>query len=512
MNSVFTFRRSDEFAPNLDINGGTALDCSVNGNTLVISDQNDFIYLNTENGSSERKRRPVNKTVRMIRCHPRRQNVFAAVDRYNVEFWQGSSKVLSVAKTRITDFDFDHFDENRSIVATAESVTLVDSRSQSRLPLLFGATQAKFSPAAENFFYTAHVTDIRCFDVRNMKAPCRQFVSSGHERQILTMELHPTDSNVLVTSTTNEAKLWNCSTETIQPHILDYSNIKKFVFSQNGDVFAGLNFASSGKLETSVKLWQITSFGNAQELRHNVTDFIDLCWLKTTSQNQYLFTLSKKNNLFRHLVVPNIQTETVMMRAPISRNAEDEAIDQMALVSKKSVRGTHPNVPKPKSSNPLDSSEFRSNCVVESNAKSWSCWLRAPSIACEDLLFELNSVRKLNLLGLSCNEVNFQRAAIGLSYSHFGIYKKISVEIRFHRNFIENGFVFIELLKKDSPLNLQTAKMLLNQLSEEAWKQHRKESNLSVLARTLLQLQPITDSIHRHYSKGPSFFTVTFGF
>lgn len=67
--------------------------------------------------------------------------------------------------TRINDFDYSHFDEHLSVVASAESVTFIDSRlpkqTSNRLPLLFGASQAKFSSANEHLVFTAHVSDIR---------------------------------------------------------------------------------------------------------------------------------------------------------------------------------------------------------------------------------------------------------------------------------------------------------------------------------------------------------------
>jgi hypothetical protein len=86
-----------------------------------------------------------------------------------VEFWQGFSNISTISKTtRISDFCFDPFNEDRSVVASAESVIFVDARTkeQNRLPLLFGANQAKFSQASEYLLFTAHVSDVRCFDIR----------------------------------------------------------------------------------------------------------------------------------------------------------------------------------------------------------------------------------------------------------------------------------------------------------------------------------------------------------
>lgn len=94
-----------------------------------------------------------------------------------MEFWQELNPLLPVIKTtRITDFDFDFFDVNRSVIASTESVVLIDSRTkeQTRMPLLFGANQAQFSQASEYLLFTAQVSDIRCFDTRVRKCSTRQ--------------------------------------------------------------------------------------------------------------------------------------------------------------------------------------------------------------------------------------------------------------------------------------------------------------------------------------------------
>jgi hypothetical protein len=224
------------------------------------------------------------------------------------------------------------------------------------------------------------------------------------------MELHPTDSNLLLTSSTNESKLWNCSTNNVQSHKLDHANIGKFSFSSTGDIFVGLNYPSVNRTETGIKLWQISSLGNAQELRYGPSsDFIDFCWQKSSSQSHYLFTLSKHNTIAKHSIVPsNIRTETPTLFEPTTQTVEDEHLDQLVLTNpvknKPSVgqRQTKPNDPK-------QTAHSKNSFVLDSNIKSWNCWLLAPSSQqsneMADLLFELNSVRKLGVLGLCCNEV-----------------------------------------------------------------------------------------------------------
>lgn len=72
--------------------------------------------------------------------------------------------------SRVTDFDFHHFNNNLSVVSSSESVIFIDNREPkqltNRLPLLFGAKQTKFSPANEHLLFTSNVSDVRCFDIR----------------------------------------------------------------------------------------------------------------------------------------------------------------------------------------------------------------------------------------------------------------------------------------------------------------------------------------------------------
>lgn len=78
-NSIFTFRRSDEFAASLDFDDGTAFDCSSNGESLILADCREYLRINIEHETVERKRRPNHKIVRSIKCHPKNPNNFAAM-------------------------------------------------------------------------------------------------------------------------------------------------------------------------------------------------------------------------------------------------------------------------------------------------------------------------------------------------------------------------------------------------------------------------------------------------
>lgn len=121
--------------------------------------------------------------------------------------------------------------------------------------------------------------------------------------------------------------------------------------------------------------------------------------------------------------------------------------------------------------------------------------MTAPSVTGGDLLTELEALRKPTTEGLSTTEINFQRAAIGFSYSHWNKCPKINFEMRFHRNFIENGLVFVEVIQKDSPLSADKAILFLTLLQQESDDQVKATSSATVLSRTLQQLPRLIESM-----------------
>lgn len=107
-------------------------------------------------------------------------------------------------------------------------------------------------------------------------------------------------------------------------------------------------------------------------------------------------------------------------------------------------------------------------------------------------------------------QINFQRAAIGFSYSHWNKCPKINFEMRFHRNFIDNGLVFVEVIQKDSPLTADKAILFLTLLQQESDDQFKLPSQSTVLSRTLQQLPRLIESMkvsgeHGHSLKRVSF-------
>jgi hypothetical protein len=202
-------------------------------------------------------------------------------------------------------------------------------------------------------------------------------------------------------------------------------------------------------------------------------------------------------------MISNVQTESIedITTAPSIQTTEDKERDRLVLAAFPTDRNLDSIGSKnDTATNSPDDLHIRlatnrhDSFVTENSPKSWGCWLRAPSNG-GDLLSELNALRLLQTPGLFCNEVNFQRFAIGFSYTHYRGCKRIVIEIRFHRNFIENGWVFLELIKKDSPLG-DKAKELLFKLIDEAERQQNEENSTTVLGRVLKQLPQMINSLN----------------
>lgn len=125
----------------------------------------------------------------------------------------------------------------------------------------------------------------------------------------------------------------------------------------------------------------------------------------------------------------------------------------------------------------------------------WQRWITAPKSKATggDLLNELEALRRLKIEGLSTTETNFERAAIGFNYEHWGKCKRIYIEMRFHGSFLENGMVFVEIGQKDCPLTADKTALLLQLFQTEADEQKKISSDTTILARVLQQLPKLVE-------------------
>ncbi|KAI6194112.1 Protein kinase domain-containing protein [Aphelenchoides besseyi] len=428
---------------------GTAIDCTSDGQTLVVADCCEFQFINLEASAVVQKcSRSTHKPAHILKCHPSNENLFAAAAGPTIEFVvDGSFLTPVVQASRITDFDYDPYDENTS----------------------------------------------------NTTAPVKQFIATQTER-IVALEVHPTNPNVMLTSSVDNFKLWDCSNE-MQPNF------------SSGEIFVSLDYPSNSGTENTVCLWQLNSFGNAQELRRTVSDkYVDFCWQKQEEEESdsfnYLFTYSERCGLLKHLVLSNTTNEPVEeMAIPMAQSAEDEARDQMLMfVTRGQVEIiNHRNMPNDKEEDELRSSLNDPPDEVTESPRTWSSWVYAPNLneTC-DLLVELRALRKFDVVGLTTNEVNFQRAAVAISFTHPALSGRIVIELRFHCNFVKNGWVLLDIVKQDSPLDSKMAADLLKKLKTECREQTKnRDGKLTVLWRALRSLPKMLQGINEMFDKTP---------
>ncbi|KAI6178901.1 Carnosine N-methyltransferase [Aphelenchoides besseyi] len=498
MYKYFSFRRTDEVA-NDDIKG-TAIDCTSDGQTLVVADCCEFQFINLEASAVVQKcSRSTHKPAHILKCHPSNENLFAAAAGPTIEFVvDGSFLTPVVQASRITDFDYDPYDENTS--------TRFETTNQSTSRSVWCST-IKILTSSKSF------VDISWRRSTNTTAPVKQFIATQTER-IVALEVHPTNPNVMLTSSVDNFKLWDCSNE-MQPNfvILDHENVGKFRFSSSGEIFVSLDYPSNSGTENTVCLWQLNSFGNAQELRRTVSDkYVDFCWQKQEEEESdsfnYLFTYSERCGLLKHLVLSNTTNEPVEeMAIPMAQSAEDEARDQMLMfVTRGQVEIiNHRNMPNDKEEDELRSSLNDPPDEVTESPRTWSSWVYAPNLneTC-DLLVELRALRKFDVVGLTTNEVNFQRAAVAISFTHPALSGRIVIELRFHRNFVKNGWVLLDIVKQDSPLDSKMAADLLKKLKTECREQTKnRDGKLTVLWRALRSLPKMLQGINEMFDKTP---------
>ena len=65
--------------------------------------------------------------------------------------------------------------------------------------------------------------------------------------------------------------------------------------------------------------------------------------------------------------------------------------------------------------------------------------------------------------------------------------------MRFHREFIDNGLVFVEVIQKESPFTPEKASLFLTLLQQESDIQQKIQHNQTILCRILQRLPRIID-------------------
>ncbi|KAL3102017.1 hypothetical protein niasHS_003426 [Heterodera schachtii] len=453
---------------------------------------------------------------------------------------------LQAQSRKVSDFCWCPFDDQ----LMSDSVSFWDLRSDfcrpsAQLGLLFGAGQAKFAPHLNNLVLSATGSDLRLWDLRHTSQPIVQF--KGHQSRVLCLDWHPhhQEPNTFFTSANDGAlKLWSFGEQRSEPIVFNVAPISawRLVFSQEGQELAALSLSPPH----SVALFFNYGLENLRQLKgiERGDILMDAAWHKSTSAlkstTKFLYTLSKKRRLCRHAIAYELSNEIRdEMSTPIMQSAVDEERDRMIAAAASAVEErteTLPSVNLEERSRkefelPAPTRPFPRHLVGSgqssgktalgfgtTNLKSlisslkaeggrsaggtdgghktpqspiysdWHRWIKAPNVLGGDLLTELEALRKHSTEGLYTTEVNFQRAAIAFSYMHQNRFRKICWEMRFHREFIENGLVFVEVIQNESPLTPEKASLFLTLLQQECDEQLRVPSTQTVLCRVFHQL------------------------
>ncbi|CAD5209122.1 unnamed protein product [Bursaphelenchus okinawaensis] len=491
------FRRSDELVSNYQIKG-TALDCDNNGEVLAVAGgyMVNLVGLHGSGVAHLREKCPCG-VARMVRFH-HKYSFFCVATPNSLDFFHETRCFNRIYQNgKVLDFDFNVQNDNLVVSSTTNSVSIFDVREPRKpsvtLSTIFGSQQAKFSKFDQYQVISAHGCDLRFWDIRNSSAPKRQIMA--HEGRIVALEMNPTKPNVMITSAMEDTfKVWNRYDEidTSQVVLLSHDRVGKVIYSPSGDEFISISVPETASDVNTVKLWKAPTYENPQELRKGLKDtYADACWHKgVTGPYKYLFTLGKNSRLLRNPITGNGLNDTPNeMPVPIVQSAEDRKRDKQLLGTSQLRR---------KGDNSVDDDNSMTHRTPSWTlfTDEWSGWVRAPNQDGGDLLSELGSLRKVNAVGLTTSEVNFQRAAIGFNYSHRARCKRITIEMRFHKQFLENGWIYMEVVQKDSPLDADLAKKLLQLIQEESRNQTQAGGPSTVMARVLEQLPVIVEKLN----------------
>uniref|UniRef100_A0A915EHG5 GATOR complex protein WDR24 n=1 Tax=Ditylenchus dipsaci TaxID=166011 RepID=A0A915EHG5_9BILA len=454
---------------------------------------------------------------------------------------------------RISDFCWSPSDDNLMVCcADQDTISFWDLRETQKpcfeLKLIFGASQAKFAPNIHDILLTSHGCDLRLWDLRNMRStvyPVNQFTAT--ESRINALQWHPHEPNIFATSEIcGKIKLWDMTdrNKSVPKVVTDNADIRawRFMFSPEGDELASISLPSRAEGSSCVNIFSNLALENPQPLNVDDGDIVmDICWQKQVYKStKYLFTLHKSNKLCRHPVAYELSNEVRdEMATPIAQSAADEERDRliaehaedpnlddsvvftnyedynMTTTAVDASTGCFSTTPSKNTAAALSAdslprhtvhslrgalSNLGATATVSSQspiASEWYRWITAPNKTGGDLYFELESLgnRKHTTEGLYTTEVNFQRAAIGFSYMHWNSCRKIMFEMRFHRSFIENGLVFVEVIQKDSPLTPDKATLFLTLLQQESDEQAKIVSEQTILSRVFQHLPEIVESM-----------------
>lgn len=483
----------------------------------------------------------------------------ASSDRFIDVYVAGGTYMLQrlssfIAQSRnISDFSWCTFDENLlASCAENDSVSIWDTRNPKKpsveISHFIGANQAKFAPRLNNYLLTSYGSIVQLWDLRHTNRPISHFNSAESRITCVEWHPHPREPNTFITASIDGTiKTWSLihrkgdSSKSVSM----LSSIWRLNFASDGDHLAAISFPSHESLN-NVNIFTNPSLDKPHpvKLASTAKDIIvDASWQRSINKTtaKYLYILSKNQCIYRYPILHESMNEVrEEMAMPITQTIFDEERDRQVAQEASDLYFNEPIPARAhrtststsaligSGSDEVDSAispphlqqaesatqlNFLSRFPTENNVSAftvhddiktpnspnslhseWHRWIKAPNVE-GDLITQLEALRKHETEGLYTYEINFQRAAIGFTYSHLNCFRKITFEMRLHRSFIENGLVFVEVLQKDSPFTASSAIIFLSLLQHECDEQLRINSDQTILYRVLQQLPRLIESM-----------------
>ncbi|KAE9547682.1 hypothetical protein FO519_009107 [Halicephalobus sp. NKZ332] len=459
----------------------------------------------------------------------------------------------------VTDLCWSYFESNLLVTCSPYDSTLVrDIRSCRKVSIEIGAqsgaSQAKFSPMLDHIMATSNCNQAILWDIRN---PRRSIASiDAHQSPVGCLKWHPVQKHSFFTcSKNNVLKCWDIFDENgefsgnLDCHERDLE-AWRFWFSPDGEEYAVINSPLTLKSEGQLEVYQYPFQENLNPLKIDNSDlFVDVCWSRhQTKPRKFVWALRQSKGLIRHAIVFDYSSENrEEMSTPLAQSAMDEDADRLVGISK-SENGSasssefgspekekggimigemdldQQKYPQKESVSPASWSEssmkfspsggnmaalvaqyhlsrhgggsipspIPSTPVVTDHEK----WITAPSVTGGDLWTEMDALWTVEAEGITMTEINIPRAALGFTYEHYPNAKKLGFELRFHKNFIENGKLIVKLLSKDCPLNPDQAKRILFLMQEESDRQLPVPSAVPIFTRVMMEMKKLVASLN----------------
>ncbi|MFH4974258.1 hypothetical protein AB6A40_000967 [Gnathostoma spinigerum] len=445
----------------------------------------------------------------------------------------------------ITDTDWSAHQPNVLVTCSIDdSVCIWDIRHFAspckKLNVVAGAEQAKWSPLAEHLLCTAHGTDIRIWDTRNLISPLHSLPS--HLMKICCLEWHPTDPRCFVTTSLDcYMKMWDLydlSKPRRSVGVLTLP-IWKIRFSIDGDEFASIPLPPNNNLKVSfLNIWRTSEPENQQVLKCDSDVVVDICWQRGQLKRRKfkcLYSLSRSGKLRRYPITPSevsmsSSSEQVAPLTPSTgtdgdrnpygsldnglgstsnlcaelasshhsghskKDLIDSQGDVQGVIMHRTCSSTlSATIPK---TTVAAFDTLSSSLGIPTSPKTdsdWRIWLSTPNLQ-GGMRMELEALQTLHVDGLTTGDINATTMSLSLTYEHSKTGEKINFLLRFHPAFPRTNKIYVEIVEQGSLLDREQAARLLSMLKQEAIAVSSDSDDGTFLSRVLRKLPKIIET------------------